>query len=123
MGALDFIFRILNEIESFPAGQVIFKCGETGDEMYVVKEGEVDIMVGDVVVETARPGAIVGEMALIDKCCRSATAVAKSDCKLVPINEARFRFLVQQNPFFSLHVMQVMAERLRSMNKQIEPGE
>ena len=44
---------------------------------------------------------------------RSATAVAKTDCKLAPINQNRFKFLVQQTPHFALHLMQGMAERLR----------
>jgi CRP-like cAMP-binding protein len=73
------LFRHADAFKSFSAGQVFFKVGETGDSMYVVKEGEVEIMVGDNVVETAGPGAILGEMALIDARPRSATAIAKSD--------------------------------------------
>ncbi|HEU5100134.1 MAG TPA: Crp/Fnr family transcriptional regulator [Roseiflexaceae bacterium] len=61
----------------------------------------------------AGPGGIVGEMALIDDRPRSATAVAATDCRLVPIDERRFTFLVQQTPMFALAVMRVMAERLR----------
>lgn len=110
------LFRHADDFESFSAGQVIFKVGERGDSMYVVKEGQVDVMVGDKVVETAGPGAILGEMALIDAGPRSATAIAKSDCKLVPVDKKRFTFLVQQHPYFSLHVMQVMAARLRRWN-------
>lgn len=107
------LFRNATDFESFPAGWVIFKFGEPGDMMYVVKEGEVDIIIRDRVVETLGPGAILGEMALIDSKPRSATAIAKSDCQLVPLDKKRFTFLVQQHPYFSLHVMKVMANRLR----------
>lgn len=107
------LFRHATDFESFPAGKVIFKAGEPGDVMYVVKEGEVDIMIGDKVIATEGPGAIFGEMALIDAKPRSATAIAKSDCQLVPIDKKRFTFLVQQHPYFSLHVMKLMADRLR----------
>ncbi|HXQ21148.1 MAG TPA: cyclic nucleotide-binding domain-containing protein, partial [Candidatus Acidoferrales bacterium] len=71
------------------------------------------------VVETMGPGGILGEMALIDQNPRSATAVAKTDCTLVPVNEARFKFLVKQVPAFSLEVMRVMASRLRKMDAEV----
>ena len=57
--------------------------------MYVVLAGEVDLQRGGRTIETARVGAIVGEMAMIDKAPRSATAIAKTDCRLVPIDEKR----------------------------------
>jgi CRP/FNR family cyclic AMP-dependent transcriptional regulator len=107
------------ETESFAAGQVIFKAGEPGKVMYVIAEGEVEIVVGSEVVEVAGPGAIVGEMALIDQSPRSATVVAKTDCKLAPIDQRRFEFMVQQTPFFSLTVMKIMADRLRRTNSRI----
>jgi CRP-like cAMP-binding protein len=86
--------------------------------MYVVKDGEANIVVHGKVVETVGPGGIVGELALIDTQPRSATVVAKTDCQLVPIDEKRFMFLVQQTPYFSLHVMRVLADRLRRMDER-----
>jgi CRP-like cAMP-binding protein len=81
--------------------------------MYVVTEGEVNILLGDQILDVLGPGGIFGEMALIDSSPRSASAIAKTDCKLVPVSRQRFTFLVQQTPYFSLEVMHVMAERLR----------
>jgi CRP-like cAMP-binding protein len=54
-----------------------------------------------------------GEMALIDREPRSATAVAETDCELVVIDKRRFWFLVQETPYFAEIVMRVMADRLR----------
>jgi CRP-like cAMP-binding protein len=68
------------------------------------------------VLETVGPGGIIGEMALINTSARSASAIARTDSKLVPITAKRFQFLVQQTPFFALQVMEVMADRLRRMN-------
>ena len=110
------LFQHADDYESFPAGQIVFKEGQPGEVMYVVKEGEVDILVDDELCETVGPGGILGEMALIDDKPRSATAIARSDCKLVPIDEKRFKFLVQQTPFFSIQVMRILADRLRRMN-------
>lgn len=95
---------------------MVFNEGDPGNMMYAVLEGVVDIMVGDQVVSTVLADSILGEMALIDHGPRSATAVARTECKLVPIDERRFLFLVQQTPNFSLDVMRIMATRLREMN-------
>jgi CRP-like cAMP-binding protein len=84
--------------------------------MYVIKEGEVEILAGGKVVDTAASGEIFGEMALIDSSARSATARAKSDCSLIPVDQKRFTFLIQQTPFFSIYVMRVLADRIRRIN-------
>ena len=60
---------------------------------------------------------MLGEMALIDHAPRAATATAIGDCRLVPISEKRFMFMIQQTPYFALQIMKVMAERLRRMNE------
>jgi CRP-like cAMP-binding protein len=85
--------------------------------MYAVKEGEVELVVDGSAVETVGPGGIFGEMALIEHDVRSATAIARTTCELVPIDERRFTFLVQQNPYFAMQVFRVMARRLRRMNQ------
>jgi CRP/FNR family transcriptional regulator, cyclic AMP receptor protein len=107
---------VTDDFEAFSSGQHIFTAGQVGDVMYVVKEGEVEVVINDKVVDTVGPGGIFGEMALIDKRPRSATAIAKTDCKLVSVNEQRFQRLVQQTPHFALQVMKVMAQRLRQMD-------
>jgi CRP/FNR family cyclic AMP-dependent transcriptional regulator len=107
------------DTESFPAGQVIFREGDAGSTMYVIVEGEVDIQSGSHLLETAGPGSLLGEMALIDRSPRSASAVAKTDCKLAPVDQRRFEFLVQQTPYFALEVMEIMADRLRKTTARI----
>ncbi len=110
---LSHLFRNTEFFVPFKAGETIFKDGDPGDEMYVVLEGEVEVFVHGKSVETVGVDNFLGEMALIDSQPRSATAIAKTDCKLAPINQNRFKFLVQQTPHFALHLMQGMAERLR----------
>ncbi len=107
------LFRHETDLQTLPAGQVLFREGEPGELMYVLMSGTAEVVVNKRVVETAEPGAIVGEMAMIDFATRSATVVAKSDCKLMPIDRKRFNFLIQQTPHFALHVMRVIADRLR----------
>jgi CRP/FNR family cyclic AMP-dependent transcriptional regulator len=105
----------LNETDPkhFKAGERIFSEGDAGDYMYGVIQGEVEILKDGKVVDTIGPGGIFGEMALIDHTARSATAVAKSECKAAQISEKRFYFLVQQTPNFALHLLRVLTERIR----------
>ena len=101
----------------------MFRAGEEGGLMYVLMHGNADIWVGDTLVESAGPGALLGEMALIDDGKRSATVLARTECSLVPIDIKRFHFLVQQTPHFATHVMQIMADRLRRMDSKVLEGE
>ena len=84
--------------------------------MYVLLEGEIEIFLGDFMLETAEPGVLIGEMALIDDSPRTANAVAKAACRLAEIDRRRFHFLIQQHPHFATHVMKTLADRLRHMN-------
>ena len=101
---------------SYSLGQAIIEAGSVGQSMYVVVEGEVEVRVGDNVVDQLGPGSIFGEMALIDDSPRSATVVAKTDCRLVEVDRRRFEFMVSETPYFAVAVMRVMADRLRKAN-------
>lgn len=112
MVTLD-LFRNTNDARPYRAGEAIFRAGDHGDNMYVVVEGEVRISANGKELEVLGSGGVFGEMALIDNMPRSADAVAATDCRVVPVDERRFKFLVQQTPFFSLQILRVMADRLR----------
>jgi CRP/FNR family transcriptional regulator, cyclic AMP receptor protein len=104
--------------ESLSAGQVLFNKGDAADRFYVVKSGELQILDGNRVFETVGPGGLVGEMALVDHSLRSATVRAVAASEVIPLDEKRFLFMVQQTPFFAVRVMRVMSARLRAMNEQ-----
>ena len=107
------LFENSEHIQEFQAGSTVFTEGTPADVMYVVLDGELEVRVGNELLNVLEPGDIVGEMALIDSEPRSATVVAKSDCRLALVDQRRFLFMVQETPFFSLHVMKVLANRLR----------
>ena len=110
------------EATNFAPGQFVFKAGDPGEAMYIVVEGEVEILDGSVLLETSGQGSIVGELALIDDEPRSATAIAKTDCRLVAVDRRRFQYMVQETPLFALSVMKVLADRLRKKNVRIRSG-
>jgi CRP-like cAMP-binding protein len=113
-------FRVLAgagvPVRDFKAGEVIFRQGDPAHELFIVQSGEVEIRLGNRVLETLPQYSIFGEMALIDSAPRSATAIASSDAKLVPVSEKQFLFLISNTPYFALNVMRVMARRLRAAN-------
>ena len=116
-------FRILAgagaPLREFKAGDVIFQAGDAASELFVIADGEVEIRLGNRVLEKLPRYGIFGEMALIDAAPRSATAVAATDARLVAVGEKQFLFLVSNTPFFALNVMRVMARRLRTMNRSL----
>lgn len=113
------LFRNATDFQTISAGTEIFKEGDPGDRMFAVRKGQIDILVHGKVVETVEEGGIFGEMALIDKGTRSASAVARTDSEIVPVDERRFTFLIQQTPQFALQVMKIVTERLRRADKSL----
>ncbi len=113
------IFRHVKNTVNFKAGDTIFNEGDTGDYMYIVQEGTVDVVLRGKIVESVETGGIIGEMALIDNEKRSAGAVAQTDCRLVPVSQKQFTFMVQETPYFALQVMHIMAERLRKQHERL----
>ena len=116
------LFRNAENVERYSAGQKIFEEGQPGDVMYVLLEGEVEILAHDHSIATLGPGDLLGEFALIDTKARSATAVALSDCRLAPVNEKRFLFMVEETPFFALHVMRSLTDKLRLITLNYPEG-
>ncbi|MBM3544729.1 MAG: cyclic nucleotide-binding domain-containing protein [Alphaproteobacteria bacterium] len=104
---------------SFTPGEIIFDKGDKGDKMYVIRSGEVEILIDGKVVETLTSGGIFGEMALIDGAPRAAAARAKTDCEVAPLTEKTFLFLVHETPFFAIAVMRTLAERLRRSDPRV----
>ncbi len=112
MNTLEF-FKNERDVRHFKGGERIFSEGDPGDVFFAVLDGEVAIERHGKQVDRVKPGEIFGEMALIDDAPRSAAAVAITDTHVAVVGRSRFTFLVQQTPFFALHVMHILAERLR----------
>ena len=113
------VFENSGDLLGFPAGTTIFKEGSEGDFMYVIVEGRIRLSLNNENIGEESPGGIVGEMALLDSDKRSATATALTDCLLAPIDLHSFKLLIKHTPDFALHVMKVLANRLRLANEMI----
>lgn len=84
----------------FKGGDIIFREGDPARELFIIQSGEVEIRLGNRVLETLPQFSIFGEMALIDSAPRSATAVAVSDAKLVPVERKAVFVSDQQHALF-----------------------
>lgn len=104
----------------YPQQTVIFKEGQTGKFMYVVKSGRVGIAIGADVVEIAGPGGTFGEMAVVDQSARTARAGAIEECELLAMDRATLMGVIKENPAFAMALLRAVAERLRHMNLQLK---
>jgi CRP-like cAMP-binding protein len=95
------------------AGEVLFEQGQSGTQMFVVQSGALELKVNGNVVGAAGPGDVIGEMAIVDRQPRSATAVATTDTALFPIDAPQFDKLVQNVPGFAREVIGILVRRLR----------
>jgi CRP/FNR family cyclic AMP-dependent transcriptional regulator len=118
--AMNF-FRLTGKPENFAAGATIFAEDDKGgglfgkrDRMYLLISGEVEMRVQGKPIGVVGVGEIFGEMAAIAQAARTATAVAKSACATIGMDEKQFQAALQQQPEFALMMMSVMNHRVRS---------
>lgn len=109
---------------TFAAGEKIFAEGEIGAEMFIIQTGRVRISKKSQDVEKTlvvlEDGDFFGEMAVIDKGPRSATATAVDEVKCIVLNEELFEQQMQNNARIVKKILKNMSARLRDANKQIE---
>jgi CRP-like cAMP-binding protein len=109
----------LPEPAVFQAGKVIMSAGAVGAVMYVVLDGRVAISVGNSVVERVGSGGFFGELALVDRSARAATATAEIDCRLLAINRNEFLDLVKSKPGFGASLLKSTALRMQQVALQV----
>jgi CRP/FNR family cyclic AMP-dependent transcriptional regulator len=114
--ALDF-FKHGGKAERIPAGETIFAEGRKGlifrDKMYLLISGDVELMMRKKVITTLKAGEIFGELAAIDGAPRTASAMAKTNCRVIGLDEKQFYAALRKKPGFALMLMSVMINRLR----------
>jgi sigma-B regulation protein RsbU (phosphoserine phosphatase) len=105
------------------AGEVLFAQGDAGHECFVILSGEVEVVGrqrhGEVRLQIARAGQVVGEMALLDTSPRSATVRALSPSLLAAMDEDAFVALMHSNPEWTLNLLRDSTTRLRGTSYQM----
>ena len=118
--ALDF-FQSAGKPQTLSKGTTIFSENRKGmplllmpNRIYLLLQGEVGVVVKGEPIATIRAGEIFGEMASLGQMPRSASAVARRDCRVIGLDDAQFRAALGRNPGFALMLMSIMANRLRN---------
>lgn len=118
MDLLEF-FGDWKDVVEYPAKTVIFSERDTADVMYVILSGEIELTLRGEPLGAEGAGGIIGEMAMINSSLRSATATTVTKVRLARLDGNKFREIVNKNTEFALHVMAVLANRLRAVDNYI----
>ncbi len=107
----------------FKPGDVIFRQGDAGNEMYLIRSGKIKISrsAGNIekTLAVIKEGDFFGEMAVIDGSPRSATATAIEEVNLLIVDREAFKSQLKDNPMIE-YVLETMTRRLRDTNRQVE---
>ncbi len=130
------LFEGLNDVEleaiaelsftrNFAKEGVIILAEEEGDTLFIIKEGQVKVSIvseggREVILSLLGPGAVFGELALLDGKPRSANVVATDDTSLVMLRRSDFQQLVYKTPQIAMALLAELARRLRRTDRQIE---
>jgi CRP-like cAMP-binding protein len=90
--------------------------------MYLLLDGEVNLIAKNKVIAKVGKGEIFGEMASISDMPRSATAVAKTPCRVIGLDDGQFQNALRKTPEFALMLMSVMIRRMRDTIGRQNPG-
>lgn len=122
MGTENALFQRLGK--TVPAGTLLFKEGEAGNQMFVIQSGKVKISkkIGEVEKTLAilPPGEFFGEMAILNNEPRTATAEVIEESRLLVIDPKTFEAMIKGNAEIALRMIKKLSERLRQADEQIE---
>lgn len=113
----DFVVR-------YKSGDLIYREGDQGSEMYIVQSGAVEIarsLAGkDHVVAVMEKGDFFGEMSILEGCPRTASARAVEDSELVEITSAVFDRMIRGNIEIAVRMLRKLSSRLQEANRKVE---
>jgi CRP-like cAMP-binding protein len=109
------------------AGEVVFREGDPGASLYVLTEGEVEVLNGGggaekVIAVLAAPAGF-GEMALVDREARSATVRARTACEALELTAEAFTAFRKRSrdgfTFVVINVARILSSRLRETSQRL----
>jgi CRP-like cAMP-binding protein len=122
MAGEDALFQRFGK--EFKRGNVLFREGEPGNEMYVVQAGKVNITKTvretEKILATLGAGEFFGEMSILNNKPRSAGAVVAEDAKLLVIDPKTFEAMIRGNVEIAVRLIKKLSDRLQEADEQIE---
>jgi signal-transduction protein with cAMP-binding, CBS, and nucleotidyltransferase domain len=109
--------------EEHGAGTFLFREGDLGTEMFILQEGQVEILKTvngiDEQLAVLEKGDFFGEMSLLEDLPRTASARAVTDCKVIRINGATFDQMLRTKPEIAVRIMRKLSRRLRQTDQML----
>lgn len=110
------------DIRQLAAGDTLFKAGEPGESLYIVKDGEIELYIKDtagqkILLAIAGKGEVFGELALLDRGPRTATAMALADTELLELDRDDLLLLFQKSPAAALRLLAAMSQMTRKADE------
>lgn len=109
--------KIMEEVALAPQ-QYFFRQGESGDALYVLLDGEADVLLDDRVINTMKAGQSFGEIAVLDNAPRTASVKAKCDVYALKISRQAFDQLFAQESELRSAVIEELSSRLMAIRKR-----
>ncbi len=114
--------RKVFERKTFPVGEYIFKEGTIGSRAFILEKGEIEIVKSvqgkEMVLGKIAPGAIFGEMALIDDLPRMASARASLGSTVIVITRPMFQAKLEKTDPFIKGLLNILSDHVRSLSQQ-----
>ena len=104
-------------------GEIVVRQGDPGDCLFVVQDGEVEILVRDgdteVVLRSAGRNEVLGEMAIFEHRPRSATIRAKGPARLLTLDKRNFLRRINEDPSLAFRMIETMSRRVRELSRVV----
>ena len=108
---------------AFKPGEIIFSEYEPGSTFYLVRSGAVKLVKStgqsEYTIDVLRQSEMFGEMAILDKSPRTASAIAIDNVTLLEFNEENFEILMRGNPKIAIKLLKVFSTRIHRAKRRV----
>lgn len=118
------IASVVEEVD-YPAGEIIIKEGTSGENLYLMTNGEVSVIkdlgeINEVEMDRMTAGDYFGEMALFEDSVRSASIRTEKSSAFMVLHKQEFKEIVREYPQIALEICKVLIGRIRHLHQKIE---
>jgi len=104
-------------------GEVIIRQGEAGDGLFVIQEGQLEILSehegGETRIRVAGSGELIGEMAVFERQVRSATVRALGEARVLSVDRKNFLRRINEDPSLAFRLVETMSRRIRELTAEL----
>lgn len=104
-------------------GEVFFRAGDSGSEMYVIQQGQVEVLVErdgrETRIAVLGPGDILGEMAIFEREPRSATVRTLGEVRAITVDRKNLLARISEDPTLAFRLIRTLSSRLRELNAEV----